>query len=303
MKSHYFAVVIFSLLPGYSFAQTSEGLQKINGTSLYIKTIGQGEPLLIIHGGPGMNHSYFMPHLNSLSKKFKIILYDQRACGQSATPATDSISLKFFVDDIDAIRNYLGVDKLNILSHSWGVIPAIEFGIRYPERINHLILCNPVPLSKDFDQEMATLQKSRLTKQDSVDRATLLASDEFKSANPEAYKKLLLLSFRHSFYKPSNYKKLHVDIPPNYSKSSRSLFTGLMPDLKTFDYYGAVTSFTFPVLIIHGKVDAIPLLSVKKTQSAIPDATLEVFQKSGHFVFIDEPKKFNSSIKRFLQMP
>jgi len=297
----YITIVLLSLLQSNSFAQTSDGLRNINGTQLYIKTFGKGEPLLIVHGGPGMNHSYFMPHLDALSKKFKIVLYDQRASGKSAIPSTDSISLKFFVDDIEAIRKYLGVDKLNILGHSWGVIPAVEYGIRYPLNTKSLILCNPVPLNREFDHQMAVNQKSKLTKQDSTDRATLFASPEFKSGNTQAYKKLLLLSFRHSFYSASNYKKLHYEMPENYPQASRALFTGLTPDLKTYDYYEAVKAFSFPVLIIHGQVDAIPLSAVTRMQSSISNASLEVYQKSGHFVFIDEPKKFKSSVQKFLK--
>src|SRR6478736_882610 len=143
MKNLYsiLTLVLFSLT---SFGQISEGLQKINGTQLYLKTIGKGEPLLIVHGGPGMNHSYFMPHLDALSKKFKIVLYDQRASGRSAIPISDSISLKFFADDMDAIRKYLGVDKINLLGHSWGAIPVVAYGLQYPSKVKKTIFCNPV---------------------------------------------------------------------------------------------------------------------------------------------------------------
>src|SRR5882672_7428202 len=101
-------------------AQDFEGRKKINGTSLYFKIIGTGEPIVIVHGGPAMNYSYFIPHLNKLAKTYKVVFYDQRASGKSAVSSPDSISLKFFADDLEAIRKELGVEKLTLLGHSWG---------------------------------------------------------------------------------------------------------------------------------------------------------------------------------------
>jgi proline iminopeptidase len=71
----------------FSAQSDVEGLKKINGTSLFVSVKGSGEPLLIIHGGPGLNHSYFLPFLQGLEKNLRVIYYDQRACGRSLTPS------------------------------------------------------------------------------------------------------------------------------------------------------------------------------------------------------------------------
>src|SRR5688572_10152868 len=96
----------FTLFASLAFAQMEDfaGRRKINGTNLYFSVKGEGDYLLVIHGGPGFNHSYFKPHLNPLENAFKVVYYDQRACGKSSIPASDSISLKFLVDDIEGIR-------------------------------------------------------------------------------------------------------------------------------------------------------------------------------------------------------
>jgi proline iminopeptidase len=282
-------------------AQDFEGLKKINGTWLYVKIIGKGEPLLIVHGGPGMNHSYFLPHLEKLAKKFRIVFYDQRASGKSVIPSTDSLSLKFFVDDIEAIRQMLGVEKINILGHSWGVILAVNYGISYPDKVKSMILCNPVPLSHEFDTEMANNQNKKATGKDSTDRSIIMGSRDFKSANAESYRKILMLSFRNSFYKPSNYSKLNFDMPADYVAASKALYTGLGKDLGQYNFYESVKSFSFPVLVIQGEVDAIPLAASTRTSHSIPKASLVIFKKSGHFVFIEEPGKFTSIVTRFIK--
>ena len=283
-----------------SQAQKLEGKMKINGTSLYFHTLGSGEPLLIFHGGPGMNQSYFMPHFDKLSKKYKLIFYDQRASGKSAIPATDSISLKFFVDDIEAIRKELGVEKLSLLGHSWGVVPVINYGIQYPDKVKKMILCNPIPLSQEFDTEMLENQKRKSSYKDSTDRSIIMGSRDFKSGNPEAYKRLMLLSFRNSFYNSVNYSKLQIEIPSNYLAASKALLSGLGKDLAQYNYYNAIKSFSFPVLILHGMSDAIPVAASRKTETSIPHAQLVQFKKSGHFIFIEEPSRFVGVVGSFL---
>jgi len=294
---------VWFLCSSGSFAQVSqtEGLRHLNGTSLYLKIVGRGEPIVIVHGGPGMNHSYFIPHLDKLARKYKIVFYDQRASGRSSIPSPDSISLKFFVDDIEAIRRELGVDKITVLAHSWGAIPAVNYAMDYPDKVGRMILCNPVPLSREFDQEMIENQRKKASDRDSTDRSIILGSKDFKEGNPDAYKKLLILSFRHSFYTPSNSSKLRLDRAANHIAASQALYAGLGKDLAQYDFYEAVKSFSFPVLIIHGDSDAIPLNASVKTQHAIPGSMLSVFKKCGHFAFIDQPGRFNSSVRTFLK--
>ena len=274
----------------------TEGVREINGTKLFVKVFGRGEPLLVVHGGPGLNHTYFLPHLESLSQNYTIILYDQRACGRSAIPSTDSLGLKFFVDDIDAIRRELGYEKINILGHSWGVIPVVRYGIDYPDKLKTMILCNPVSLSHEFDTEIAAIQKKKTTTSDSVERSGIVRSAEFKSGNPAAYEEIMKLAFRHSFATQSNSSKLQIELPENFLKANRALLTGLGKDLGQYNYHPAVSKFNFPVLILHGQHDALPLKISQKIQSSIPHSQLILFEKSGHFIFIEEPEKFREAL-------
>jgi proline iminopeptidase len=289
------------LLPFTGSAQNSEGLREINGVPLYLKIMGKGEPLLVVHGGPGMNHSYFIPHLDKLAERYQVIYYDQRACGKSGIPPADSLSLSFFADDIEGIRQAAGVPQINILAHSWGAIPAIQFAIKYPDKVKSLILCNAVPFNNEFDTEIKKAQLSRMTSQDSTDRSIIRGSLEFKSQKPEAYRKLLLFSFRHSFYNPENISKFQFDMPGNYLWANQALFAGLSKDLTSYNYYPLLRSFTFPVLIMHGSDDALPLAASKKTLEFVRNSSLQVFNKSGHFIFIEEPKKFLKAVSDFLK--
>src|SRR6478609_303987 len=104
-------------------SQDLEKLLKVNGTTLYVKVLGKGSPIIVVHGGPGLNHSYFLPHLNSLAATHQLIFYDQRACGKSSVDLDSTqMNLDWFVRDIEGIRKELKLGKVTILAHSWGGI-------------------------------------------------------------------------------------------------------------------------------------------------------------------------------------
>ncbi|MFZ1634078.1 MAG: hypothetical protein WAT43_09400, partial [Chitinophagales bacterium] len=84
MKRFYaLLLIVFGMSLTVANAQDTTGLYTVNGTQLYIKIIGEGDPILIVHGGPGLNHEYFLPHLLPLAKNHKLIFYDQRSSGKS----------------------------------------------------------------------------------------------------------------------------------------------------------------------------------------------------------------------------
>lgn len=275
-------------------------MKDLNGTKLYLKIEGKGEPLIVVHGGPGMNHTYFKPHLDELAKKYRVVYYDQRSSGKSSIPRIDSITMELFVDDIEAIRKYLNAEKVNILAHSWGSIPAVKYGIKYGNNVDKLILCNAIPLNKDYDTKMRQNQLEKTTSLDSTDASIIKGSPNFKAGKPSAHKKLMLLSFRNSFYKTHNAKYLNFDVPANYKPANSALFAGLSKDLQPYDYYEDLKRFNFPVMIMHAKEDAIPLEADEHAIRNLPRGQLEVFKKSGHFIFIEENKKFIATFEKFM---
>lgn len=286
-------------LPLISLGQKSDftGLKKINGTDLFVSIHGQGEVLVVLHGGPGLNHSYFKPHLDGLHKKFKVVYYDQRACGQSAIPSPDSISMDFFSNDIEAIRKELKVEKISLLAHSWASVLAVYYAKNFPDRIHKIILSNPAPLSKEYEKEMATFIQKHTSQQDSLERTSILSKKEFNSVT---FEKLFRISFRASAYKASAIENLQLNIPENFVLAQQALFTGLGPDLAQYNFYTDVQSFKFPALIIHGEADGIPMTSITKLKDSISKSTVVVFEKSGHFPFIEETTLYSKTLSKFL---
>lgn len=286
-------------LPSIAQLKTGEGKRKINGTNLFLTVRGKGEPLLVIHGGPGLNHRYFIPHLAGLEKNFTLIYYDQRACGLSDIPSTDSISIKFLADDIDFIRKELKIEKLNILAHSWGAVLAAHYSLLYPGHVKRLILSNPSPFSREYDEQSAALIKQRTTQQDSTERATIIGKGNLDTGD---YERLFQLGFRPSAFRPSNIALLKLDLPARFPETISALFTALSKDkLFQVNLYDEVKAFRFPVLIIHGKSDVLPMAAVDRLKKEIVQAEVVIFERSGHFPFVEETALFEDVVSRFLR--
>jgi proline iminopeptidase len=280
-------------------AQDFGELLPINGTKIYVTAKGEGEPLLVIHGGPGLNHSYFIPYLEGLEKNFKVIYYDQRASGKSAIPGQDSVSIKFMVDDIEAIRKHLNLKKINILAHSWGAVLAASYGSDYTNNVNTLILSNPSPLSREYDAEIMQLSKKRISAADSTARGVLLKSG---MKTPAEYEQLMKLTFKMSAFNRSNMDKINFNIPENFTNANRSLFGGLMRD-PSFqkNFYNDLKKFDFPVLIVTGELDILSDSAIQRLRSSLPKSRIESFTESGHFPFVEETRKFNKVVGQFIK--
>lgn len=281
-----------------------EGLKEINGVKMYFKVIGEGEPLLVIHGGPAMNHDYFLPHLLPLAKKHKLIFYDQRASGRSDIPhdSVRAISHEIMVDDIDAIRKEFRLEKINILAHSWGAKLAVNYALDYPDNVGRLILSNPITLSHEYDSLQVASMAGKTTAANADRKKKLVSSKEFLSADLGVYKQVLQLNYLTSFFDTTNLRKLDIVLDNDFFRQNALLMRGLYRDYARYDvnYYPFLRRVAVPVLIIHGRADNIPLEADERLTSSLANSTLLVFDSSGHFPFIEENVKFTSEVVAFL---
>jgi proline iminopeptidase len=292
--------VVLLFVVSLTHAQDFSAIKNINGTKLFVSVAGTGEPIVVLHGGPGLNHSYFKPHLSNLEKDFRMIYYDQRACGQSAIPSADSININFLVDDLEGIRKEFKIEKLNLLAHSWGAVLATHYALKYPDRIRKIIFSNPAFLSRDYDKEAGELTRKKTTKEDSTQRAAVMAAGmNMTSAQIE---QLFKISFRVSAFNRKNIDKLNVNIPDNFQKANRNLFGGLMKDPEMQkNLYESLPLLKFPALIIHGDADILPMASINRLKNGLPKGELVVLRECGHFPFIEDQENYLAVVSAFLK--
>src|SRR5215467_6918590 len=126
---------------GSSTYPVQEGFIDAHGVLIYYTTIGRGAPLMIVHGGPGASHDYFLPYLLPLARHNRLIFIDERGSGRSEKledPA--GYTVENMVEDTEAVRTALGLGKINLLGHSFGGALAQAYALKYQENLAHLIL-------------------------------------------------------------------------------------------------------------------------------------------------------------------
>lgn len=280
---------------------SEEGTKEINGTQLYYKVVGQGEPILIIHGGPGLNHKYLFPNLQFLTDRYQLIFYDQRASGRSSlTLDSNSVTIDNFIQDIDELRNTFGIEKLNIMAHSWGGLLAMKYAIKHPENTKSLILISSVGASSEISTMANQILAEQFTKEDSMHRAEIIQTDEFQKREPNAIESLMKIGFKHQFYNIIFLDSLNLSLNKDYIKTSQ-LLQNLAKDLTEYDFHSDLNKIQSPTLLIYGSHDPLTELAGTRIHESIEKSEFKILDNCGHFPFIEKKDEFKSIVVIFLE--
>ena len=112
---------------------------QIRDVSLFVKVMGKGYPLVLMHGGPSLDYQTLLP-LEPLADQFTLIFYDHRCNGRSEGAEVSSMTFENLTADADALRQTLGFDRWGVIGHSFGGNVALEYALRYPQSLSHLVL-------------------------------------------------------------------------------------------------------------------------------------------------------------------
>lgn len=276
-----------------------EGLKKINNVNLYYKVMGKGTPIVILHGGPGLDHTYLLPQMGKLSKNYQLIFYDQRASGGSSGNA-DSISITMdnFIQDLEGIRKAFNLGKMNLLGHSFGGLLAMYYSIKYPDNLNSLILLNTAGASREFIDKPGN-PKCKMSPEDRDALKTLMESDAFLNFTTDGMEKFFRLNFKKNFYDKSLLGSLNLSLNENTAKHVPYINSILLNSLGNFDIHYQLKAIKCITLIIHSEYDPVRLELIERIQNNISNSKLVVLEKCGHFPFIESQEKLFSILEDF----
>lgn len=284
----------------------------VNGAKLYTVTVGKGEPLLIIPGGPGSSHpGYRRFDSLTVNSNIQVVYYDAFGRGKSDT-AKDikEYSIERDIEDVEGLRKAMHLDKISLLGHSYGSVVAQGYALKYPEHTKRLIIANGF--------------HSYIMWQENDDNC----NHEIKENYPEVWDTLMQL--REQGYVSSDavcqkiygrvpYGFLYAYNPDNFisrgSKPYPNSFNSRLyyqmvgkdgdfivgNDIGNFDYRKELKNLKMPVLIIAGRYDrvAVPSMQVKYKEYC-PQAQFVMFEHSGHNPQVEEPEKEFALIKEFM---
>lgn len=268
-------------------------------------TIGEGEPLLLINGGPGWSSHHMKPVAITLSGMgYQVILFDQRGTGKS-TMTADSSTIRYglMVEDIEQIRKKLEIESLIVYGHSFGGVLAMGYATQYPDRVSKLILSAPGGPDLSFLDFYQTNLNDRLSNENR--NAVARWQDPGKiRANPKEASYRIIQHLIPAFI----YDNEHVDaIMANITRNTWNMQSGnlVWQDLARTGYNlkPKLHRILAPTLIIQGRQDALGEEIPLEISNLIPNSQLKFLEESAHLMWLDRPDFYYDAIKHFLDGP
>ncbi len=270
---------------------------------IFYRVVGEGKPILFIHGGPGLTHDYFIPYLLDLEKSNnKLIFFDQRGNGLSSYLVNDEhININQFTQDIETLRKELSIEKMVLLGHSMGTFFAIDYAKKFPQNVDKLILSNATPMDLDNFKKMNN-NIIENTSQYSEQLNEISNSLEFKNYDSESLKKYLMLLNKASFFD----ERLVCNLFKNVTITKESMNNFQFINNRILNQYlnqisnYKIDDIMIPTLILNTEYDFIPIESSEYIKNRIMNCTVKTIYNSGHYPFIEKTKEFISEINQFV---
>jgi proline iminopeptidase len=299
---------------GTAAMQPGEHQVVVGDVRLWYKVAGHGAkgapPLLFLHGGPGYNsYSFEAQAGGTLEKKLQVIYFDQRGSGRSERPGRGEYSIAALVDDIEALRKTLGVDKLALMGHSFGGTLALEYAAKYPGHVAQMVLVSaasdiPAACAARVDY-IARHYGDRLDKARAEAKARNETPDAcfyaFNTVGPDLHQRV-------------NDEVMFPDMLVGKRQDAIDAKSGLRNtgELGNALFGGGFTQYRFahpervtmPVLVLAGAADyAIGLSAQRALGQALPHARVVEYAGAGHFLYLDAPDRFTRDVTDFLATP
>ncbi len=276
---------------------------QIRDVSLFVKIMGQGYPLVLMHGGPSLDHTTLLP-LEPLADQYSLIFYDHRCNGRSEGADVSSMTMDNLTADADALRQALGYDQWAVLGHSFGGNVALEYALRYPQNLSRLILMNTCGDQWWANHNAPELLAKRGFSADTVEAARRFFNGRVTVGEylPTVMKLIRAYSYHSSFwYHPSLMTlAMKVGLGPPMKLRPEALIFGYQ-NMQGWTVMDRLGEIKVPTLVVAGRYDFLfPPEHQAILADRIPDARLELIECAGHNPQVEESDVTVGIIRRFL---
>ena len=278
----------------------------VDSTALYLREVGSGPPIIVLHGGPDFDHSYLLPDLDRLADGYHLIYYDQRGRGRSATGVRpEDVSFASDVDDVLRVVDHLGAGPVSLLGHSWGALLALAAAMHAPARVARLILLDPAPASA---LDLTVSRTSYLASLGSAaeEQQAIIASAAYQGGDPAATLARYRIHFQHASPAAAAVDRVLASLEqaferqgPDGIRLAQAIEARLLAetwDDDRFDLIERARGLHVPTSIIMGAQDLIPIEVGRRLADAIPEARLVLLESCGHFSYLERPDEVRRAI-------
>ena len=282
---------------------------QVNGTELYFDVVGSGldaardfrqrPTLLLLHGGPGFDHSYLRPWLDPVSEVAQLVYIDERGCGRSARHTHEYYQLGIMADDIVELCRALAIERPIVLGQSFGGFVALSIAQRHPDFPSGIILFDTSPAwTGGYDLDAL----EQLVGGDYGNELRIIAyresTGQASGAELKRFEQEIMPYYWHQNFKPEYIENLFSEANLNMD-----IATYMMGTLsKEYDLRSSLPDIDVPALILQGRYDWVtPMSGALEMAEKLPDATLHIFEQSGHMVFMEEPEELVAVISKWIR--
>jgi proline iminopeptidase len=277
---------------------------QIRDVSLFVKVMGQGYPLVLMHGGPSLDHTTLLP-LEPLADQYTLIFYDHRCNGRSEGAEASTMTMDNLTADADTLRQELGYDQWIVLGHSFGGNVALEYALRYPQRLSRLILMNT-----GGDQWWVNHNAPELLAKRGFSNDIVKAARRFYNGQvtvDEYFPTLVKFLRAYSYHRSIIYNPTFLTVA---EKIGFGFPMKLRPEALIFGYGQMLQGWTVmdrldeiqvPTLVTAGRYDFLfPPEHQAILADRIPDARLELIECAGHNPQMEETDVTVGIIRSYL---
>jgi len=292
-----------------------EGYVDANGVLIYYTSFGRGEPLVVVHGGPGASHDYFLPYLLPLARTNRLVFIDERGSGRSEKlEDVKQYTVENMVADLEAVRVALDLGKISLLGHSYGGVLAEAYALKYPEHLSHLVLASTFASTKEMNQVLQRIKNrmppDKLALTNAFEKAGLFGKGAAweRGRYPSQYATLA--------WGDGYFPRLYGARPdPNYDPQAQNTSTAwdlyremwgshgefvIDGNLTSVEYVDKLPTIKVPTLILVGDHDECDPSMSKEMNAKIKGSKLVILPNSGHMAFVDQPNLWNKSVAEFV---
>jgi len=256
---------------------------------------------LVVHGGPGGDHSGFKPAMSVLTEQMQLVYFDHRGQGRSGLADPDADPARFTLDenvaDMEALRGYLGLGPVVSIGTSYGGMVAMAHAARHPGAVSHLVLIVTaahggfIPRAQAFLRERGTPEQQRVC--ETLWAGGFRTQDELRHYY-EVMGPLYARRYDPVAAAAGRERAIHTAEPINRAFGPSGF-------LRQFDLRPELSRITVPTLILAGRHDWIcPVEFSEEIHRLIPGSRLVIFEESSHSIRVDEPEAMLRAIREFM---
>ncbi len=289
-----------------ALAKTTEGAVAFRGHRTWYQVVGELDsgngklPLLVLHGGPGFPHDYLEDLARLADGGRGVVFYDQLGCGKSDHPDDPSLwVMDTFVEEVSAVREALGLDRVHLLGHSWGGCLALQYALGQPAGLASLVLASTCASLPAFAMETRRLKESLPADvQEVIDR-----HEAEGTTDDPAYAEATMAYYSQWVCRLDPFPEHVMRSFSNHSEDVYGTMQGpewnVTGNLRDWDVTASLGELGLPVLVTSGRYDEMTPALVEPLVTGIRGAEHVVFEESSHLAMAEEPDRYREMVESF----